>query len=130
MNYQSLFANPAGRTSRGRFVGALIVLLLVAAFYYFLVKAGRNGEWVLFTLLYPAFVLHARRLHDMGRTAWLLIIPGALFAAAIWLLMISGDARLGGPVTLSALAVSAAAALWGLIGKGQADANRFGEPAA
>ena len=50
MNYQSVFANPLGRTSRGTFTGALIVLLLVAAFYYFVVKAGLNGQWVLFTL--------------------------------------------------------------------------------
>jgi uncharacterized membrane protein YhaH (DUF805 family) len=72
-------------------------------------------------------VLHARRLHDMGKTAWLLLAPGALFAAAVWFTMLSPDAQLSSPVTLAALTVSAAFALWGLVGKGQAEANRFGE---
>ena len=141
MTFQSLFASPMGRTARGPFVGALIVLLLAAAFYAFLVHAGRNGEWVLVTLLYPAIVLHARRLHDMGKTAWLLAVPGALFAASIWFTLIQPDPQLSSPVTLPALGISAnpvtlaalgvsvVFALWGLVGKGQPEANRFGAAA-
>ena len=129
MTYDSTFAIPSGRTSRGGFVVALIILLAVAAFYYFRVK-GTTGPWCLVMLVFPALVLHARRLHDMGQTAWLLLAPGALTAAAIWLGMLSHDAKLGPPVALAALGVSACFALWGLIGKGQAEANRFGEPVA
>ena len=66
MSFETLYANPMGRSSKGAYAGALVVLLLAAGFYYFLVHAGRNGQWVLITLLYPAFVLHARRLHDIG----------------------------------------------------------------
>jgi uncharacterized membrane protein YhaH (DUF805 family) len=129
MNYESLFANPSGRTSRGDFVSGLIPLLAAAAFYFFLVK-GRNGEWVLVTLLLPAAVLHARRLHDMGQTAWLLLIPGALDATAIWLLMAGLNPEIRPAVNLAAFVVSAGFVVWGLVGKGQARANRFGEPAA
>ncbi len=127
MSYESLFADPNGRTSRGAFVGALITLLAAAALYFFLVR-NRNGEWVLVTLLYPAAVLHARRLHDMGRTGWLLLIPGAIDITAIWLHMGSLRPALQPTLTLVALVVSAGFVLWGLVGKGQAQTNRFGEP--
>ncbi len=128
MSYETLFANPSGRTSRGAFLGALIPLLAAAALYYFLVK-GRNGEWVLVTLLFPAAVLQARRLHDLGQTAWLLLIPGALDATAIGLHMARRQPELPPALTWAALAVSAGFVVWGLVGKGQAHANRFGEPA-
>jgi uncharacterized membrane protein YhaH (DUF805 family) len=81
-------------------------------------------------LLYPGIVLHARRLHDMGYTAWLLLVPGALMVAAfaIWLQIFSLGAQLDAMVPMIALAVCAAFALWGCIGKSQADTNRFGQP--
>src|SRR4051794_38940382 len=125
MAFEPLFANPNGRTSRGHFLGGLIVLLAVVAFYYVLVK-GRTGEWCLLILLFPATVLHARRLHDMGRTAWLLLAPVGLFVALAWLHMSKRDPQLEAPLTAAALAVAAAFVLWGLLGKGQAEANRFG----
>jgi uncharacterized membrane protein YhaH (DUF805 family) len=131
MNFESLFVNPNGRTSRGQFVAALITLLAVVALYAFLVK-GRNGQWCLVMLLFPAVILHARRLHDMGHTAWLLLAPGVLIvaASAIWLRIVSLGAQFDAAVPLTALAVSAGFALWGCIGRGQAEANRFGAPVA
>ena len=126
--YERLFANPGGRTSRAGFIHALVPLLAVAALYFFLVK-GRNGEWVLVTLLFPALVLQARRLHDMGQTAWLLMIPGTLDAAAIWLHMAGRNPELRPAVTLAASVVSAGFIVWGLARKGQTQSNRFGKPA-
>ena len=128
MSFETSFANPKGRTSRGHFIGALIVLAAAVAFYEVLVK-GLTGQWCLLVLLYPAFVLHARRLHDMGQTAWLLLLPGALIAVAIWPHTASRGA-FETPLSLAALVVFAGFALWGCVGKGQADANKFGEPAA
>ena len=83
-------------------------------------------------LLFPAVILHARRLHDMGYTAWLLLAPGVLMvvAFAIWLRIVSLGAQLDATVPLIALAVSAGFALWCCIGKGQTEANSFGAPAA
>ena len=129
MSFETLFANPKGRTSRGHFIGALIVLVAVVAFYEILVK-GLNGQWCLLMLLYPAFVLHARRLHDMGQTGWLLLAPGALILAALWLYKTSPGTQLENIVSLAAVAVSAAFMVWCLVGNGKAEANRFGEPAA
>jgi uncharacterized membrane protein YhaH (DUF805 family) len=131
MTFESLFVNPNGRTSRGQFVAALITFLAVVAFYAFLVK-GRTGQWCLLVLLFPAFILHARRLHDMGHSAWLLLVPMVLMVAAfaIWLRVASLGAQLEAVVPVIALAVSAGFALWGCIGRGQAEANRFGAPVA
>lgn len=129
MSYEALFANPNGRTSRGDFLRGLLPLLAVAAFYFVLVR-NRNGDWVLVTLLFPAMVLLARRLHDMGQTAWLLLIPGALDAAAIWMYMAGRSHELQPAMCLAAVAASVGFIVWGLIGKGQAQANRHGEPAA
>ena len=129
MNYDTLFVNPAGRTGRGQFVGALITVLAAFAFYYFLVP-GRNSQWVQLTLLFPAVVLLARRLHDMGRSGWLLIVPAALILATAWLHFYVPGGQAKTSVAAAAAIVSAGFIGWGLIGKGQAEANRFGQPAA
>jgi uncharacterized membrane protein YhaH (DUF805 family) len=123
MTFESLFVNPNGRTSRGQFIPALITLLAVVVFYAFLVT-GRTAQWCLVVLLFPAVILHARRLHDMGHTAWLLLAPALLMVAAfaIWLGIVSLGARFDATVPLIALAVSAGFALWGCIGRGKAEA--------
>ena len=61
--FDSLFVRFNGRTSRAEFVPALITLLAVVAFYAFLV-GGRTAQWCLAVLLFPAFILLARRLRD------------------------------------------------------------------
>jgi uncharacterized membrane protein YhaH (DUF805 family) len=129
MNFDTLFVSPAGRTARGQFIGALITLLAVFAFYHFLVP-GRNSQWVQLVLLFPAIVLHARRLHDMGRSAWPLLVPAVLILATAWLYLFVPGSEAKDAVAMAAVIVSAAFIIWGLVGKGQADANRFGQPAA
>jgi uncharacterized membrane protein YhaH (DUF805 family) len=129
MNFDTLFVSAAGRTGRGQFIGALITLLAVFAFYHFLVP-GRNSQWVQLVLLFPAIVLHARRLHDMGRAAWPLVVPAALIVATAWLYLYVPGAQAKGIVAVAALIASAGFIGWGLIGSGQAEANRFGKPAA
>jgi len=129
MNFESLFVNPSGRTSRAHFVAALIVLVAVVAFYAFLVT-GRTATWCLLVMVFPGFVLHARRLHDMGRTAWLLAVPVALMLVAfgIWLRLVRLGGQLDSIVPIVAVVVAAGFALWGCLAKGQAEANRFGAP--
>jgi uncharacterized membrane protein YhaH (DUF805 family) len=127
MNFDSLFVNPKGRTPRGEFVAALITLLAAIAFYQYLVT-GRTAQFCLLVLLFPAVILHARRLHDMGHGAWLLLVPALvmIIAFAIWLHYVTLGAQLDAAVPLIALALCAGVALWGCIGRGQAGANRFG----
>lgn len=118
MNFDTLFVNPNGRTSRGEFVPALITLVAVIVFYAYLVT-GRSGLWSLSVLIFPAVILHARRLHDMGYSAWLLVVPAGLMmvAFAIWLQIINVGAPFDRALPLVALAVSAGFALWGCFGK-------------
>jgi uncharacterized membrane protein YhaH (DUF805 family) len=120
MTFESLFVNPNGRTSRGEFIAALITLLAVVVFYVLLVP-GRSGQWSMAVLLFPAVILHARRLHDMGHPAWLLLAPAFLMvvAFAIWLGLVSLGAQVDAALPLIALAVSAGFALWSCIGRGK-----------
>ena len=116
MNYDTLFVFPNGRTARNQYIGAVIVLLLAFAVYYFYVP-GRNGEWVKLTFLYPALVLHARRLRDMGQSVWLLIVPTAVLLATAYLYLFDPMNSAKSAVTWAGIAVSALFILWGLVGK-------------
>ena len=116
MNFDALFVNPNGRTSRAQFVPALITVLAVIAFYSFVVT-GRTSQFCILVLLYPAFVLLAKRLRDMGQSAWLLLAPLALMLATFGIQLgyfSLGDA-IDGALPWVALAVSAAFALWGCV---------------
>ena len=116
MNFDALFVNPNGRTSRAQFVPAMITVLSVIAFYAFVVT-GRTSQFCILVLLYPAFVLLARRLRDMGYSAWLLLAPLALLLVsfAIQLGYFSLGDAIDGALPWVALAVSAAFALWGCV---------------
>lgn len=116
MNYETLFVDPRGRTARGAYIGALITLLAAAAFYYYLVF-GPSGRIGMLIMLYPAIVLHARRLRDMGQSVWLLALPVAVLVAAFWLRTTSPGTAAQSNVALAAFAISAVFVLWSLIGK-------------
>jgi len=128
-NFDVLYVNAAGRTGRAEFIGALITVLAAYAFYHFLVP-GRNSQWVQLTLLFPAVVLLARRLHDMGVNAWLLIVPTALVLATAYLYLYAPGAESKGMVAVAAMIVSAGFVVWGLVSKGHATANRLGPATA
>ena len=122
MNFDSLFVNPSGRTSRepvracaDHAAGGGGVLRLPG-------DGPHRAMWCLLVLLYPGIVLHARRLHDMGRAAWLLVAPGVLMLAAfaIWLHYISLGAQLDAALPMVALVVTAGFAAWGCVGKTRA----------
>ncbi len=131
MIWDTLFVYPKGRTSRGQFTAALVPLAFVVWCY---AGWGPNmyAPWDLLVLLYPAVVLHSRRMHDMGRSGWLLLVPAVLtvVAMAIWARRISLGSQLDSAVPLAALVVFVGFALWGCVGKGQTEVNSFGPPVA
>ena len=129
--WYTVFADSNGRTARGHFTAALIPLAF-AVWSYSHNGPDIYGPWGVLVLLYPALVLHARRLHDMGHTGWLMIVPGVLTVVAmgIWTHRISLGAQLDYAVPLASLVVFVAYAVWGCIGKGQGEANNFGPVAA
>ena len=126
--YDAVFVNPKGRTSRGPFIAALVVLAAVSAFYAVVLRGLEGGGWILVPLLFPAFVLHGRRLHDLGQTAWLAALPLGLVAVAIWP-HTGGRGAWEAPLVVVAILGYAGFALWCCLGKGQTQANRFGAPA-
>ena len=58
------------------------------------------------------------------------LAPVAVIFASIYLRMVSRGSQMEVGVTYAALAVAAAFALWGVLGKGQSDENRYGAVAA
>jgi uncharacterized membrane protein YhaH (DUF805 family) len=115
--YESMYVLP-GRTSRNQFISALLVLLLAVVFYKYLVT-GRTAQWCIAVLLLPGTMLMARRLRDMGRSGWPLVVPVALMLAAFaaWL----GNTSLGAQATATlpplALVAAAGLAIWGCAGR-------------
>ncbi len=73
-HYDALFINPKGSTARAVFVPALMTVLAAVFFFGYFVT-GRNAEFCMLTLMYPLFVLLARRTRDMGLPAWLVLVP-------------------------------------------------------
>ena len=128
-SWNTLFVHPNGRTSRGHFLGALIPLAVIVLSYTY---SGPDlyAPWAVLVLLYPAVVLHVRRLHDMGRTGWLVLVPAALtlVAMGIWAKRISLGTQLDVVVPLAALVVFLGFAVWGCLARGQAETNTFGPP--
>ena len=130
-SWNTLFVHAGGRTSRGQFAAALLPLALGVLWYAYKGPAINYACWGVLTLLYPAVVLHVRRLHDMGRSGWWMLVPTVLTIVAmlIWAGRISFGAQFDAGVPVAALIVFAGFALWGCLAKGRAEANIFGAPA-
>lgn len=120
MNYDALFVNPNGRTSRAAFVPALLAVAAAAAFYAYMV-GGRMAHFSILVLVYPAFVLLARRLRDLGHSAWLVLVPlvPVLAYFAVLLAYLSFGSTLDAALPWLALAVTALFVLRGCTQQGQ-----------
>jgi uncharacterized membrane protein YhaH (DUF805 family)/uncharacterized membrane protein YphA (DoxX/SURF4 family) len=131
-SFNTLFVYTSGRTARGHFLAALLPLVLAASWYAYKGPPVDYAPWGVLVLLYPAVVLHARRLHDMGYSGWWTLAPTVLTALAmlIWAKRVSFGAQLDATVPLAALIVFIGFAFWGGVAKGQTETNTFGAPAA
>lgn len=113
-NYDTLYVSPKGTTQRAHYIPAMIIVLAVIAFYAVVVPS-LLAIWVILTLLYPAFVLLARRIRDMGFSVWLVLVPLILMLAtfANQLGYVDIDDSLSGTLKWLAYAVFAAFLVWG-----------------
>jgi uncharacterized membrane protein YhaH (DUF805 family) len=147
MDFRALLLSPAGRVNREDFwVGFLILaaagvlLLLIPAIGWLLVLASTYC-WV---------CLYIKRLHDMGKPAWLIAIP-----YGVWLIPIIAAVVMGGMAAVSGLVngvdsgtsfsvlaglggfltacgvsflIGVACLLWMGLTPGEAGDNRYGSP--
>jgi uncharacterized membrane protein YhaH (DUF805 family)/uncharacterized membrane protein YphA (DoxX/SURF4 family) len=122
-SFNALFVQPGGRTARAHFLAALVPLVLAALWYVRKGPAVDYAPWGVLVLLYPAVVLHVRRLHDMGRSGWWVLFPAVLTVTAmlIWADRLGLGVQLDSAVPLAALIVFAGFALWGSIARGRAE---------
>lgn len=142
----ALFLNPSGRIRRGQFwIAFLIVMVLSVAAGAVPFAAPVLG----LALVWPQLVIHIKRLHDIGWSGWLLLLPAAVSLSCMTLIVLNGGSRLlvappneipellSSPEMHTSLlffeisfAVEAAFLLWVGSTKGQPEANRFGPPPA
>jgi uncharacterized membrane protein YhaH (DUF805 family) len=140
MNWKELFLVPQGRAGRQAFlIGAAGLIVAGMALNLIPVLGPLAG----LALIYPWTCLLAKRLHDFGRSGWLVLVPaiptavsGVLalvtaFAAANAATMGAALAGAGLALTVSGAAVliSVAFLVWAAVKPGDAHANRFGPPA-
>jgi uncharacterized membrane protein YhaH (DUF805 family) len=141
MNWTELFLAPQGRAGQQAFlIGA--AALIVAGVVLNLIPV--LGPLASLALIYPWTCLLVKRLHDFGRSGWMVLIPVVPTALASMLALITTFAAMGGGTMGAALVgaglaltisgasmlISLAFLVWVALKPSDARANRFGYPAA
>ena len=104
MDWKTLFLSPEGRMGqRDYWIGMLILFVI-----WFLSPALHllaPLTWLL--LIYPGVCVYAKRLHDCGRSGWLILLPVVVAWAAFLLgLLFGGVGVIGALVTMATLGTS------------------------
>jgi uncharacterized membrane protein YhaH (DUF805 family) len=150
MDWKTLFLTPEGRIGQRDFwigfaiiFGAGLVLGMIPIL----------GQLIGLLLIWPYIAVYAKRLHDFGKSGWLLMIPFGISCVAIVMAVMSGGAAIIGAGALGSQGDDAAAAsaalagmgvafgflglaflvglaflLWVGLSKGDPAANRYGPP--
>ncbi|WNG45919.1 DUF805 domain-containing protein [Archangium minus] len=150
MDWKTFFLSPEGRIERRDFwIGFAIIV--VASFVLGVIPI--LGQLLGFLLLWPQICIHSKRLHDMGKTAWLQLIPFGATVIAMVLAAVSGGMAMMGAASMNeqgddsaavgsamagmgaalgfmglAFLVGLAFLLWVGLTKGEPGPNRFGPP--
>lgn len=151
MDWPGLFLSLRGRIGRGAF---WLGFGLVVAAGVALGMIPAAGPWLVLPLIWPQVALHAKRLHDMGRSAWWMLLPTGLATASLTGVIVAAGGALnaaalsdhGADAALSAQAQQGTLVAIGLglltlliglgflswvgFAPGQAQANRYGRPPA
>ena len=136
MDWKTLLLSPRGRIGRRDFWMGFGVLMAASIALTLLPVVGQFAGLV---LLWPLACIHAKRLHDAGRSGWLLLLPLSVFVLALGrVAMATGDGLFDahvmfdsarGPI-ITAFAVAGLVAfgfmVWVGLSKGDAGPNRYG----
>ena len=147
MDWKTLFLTADGRIGKRDFWIGFAILFGVG---FVLGMIPVIGQLVSIALIFPWVCLYAKRLHDMGKTGWLMLVPmGVAIVCTIIVLMVGGmamigagaagtDAAAGGAamagvgmaalVLLAAFVVNIAFLFWVGLSAGDPGDNRFGPP--
>ena len=130
MELKSLLLTPRGRIGRGAFwIGFAIVMVLSLVLNMI---PGVVGHLLGFVLLWPQVCVHAKRLHDMGRTAWWMLVPAVVLlvcGAATYVLAFSETGHGGSAATVPlavAIVCGVGFLLWVGLTPVSSQSNRFG----
>jgi uncharacterized membrane protein YhaH (DUF805 family) len=80
MDWGSLFLSTRGRTRRRDFWIGFAIVMAVSVLCNLIAVVG---PFLGLATLWPMVAVHAKRLHDMGRSAWLLLAPAAVSVATM-----------------------------------------------
>jgi uncharacterized membrane protein YhaH (DUF805 family) len=139
MNWKELFLVPQGRAGRPAFLIGAAALIVAGMVLNLLPLLGPLAG---LALIYPWTCLTVKRLHDFGRSGWLVLIPAIPTAIAGLLGLLTalstanaatmGAALVGAgaafTVSAAAMLVSLAFLVWAALKPGDAQANRYGAP--
>ena len=130
MDWVKLLLSPQGRITRAPFwFGIMVIIIASLALRLIPVPIVRLLS---LALLWPQICVNAKRLHDMGRTGWLMLVPYVVSVACV---VVGFVMNAGGgfpprpavaPLALAGL-VSLGFLFWLGLTPSQAGANRFGE---
>jgi uncharacterized membrane protein YhaH (DUF805 family) len=91
MDWKKLFLDANGRIGQKDFWIGFVILFVIGIILQMIPKIGQIAGIL---LLYPWVCLYSKRLHDMGKTGWLQLIPIAVFCVAMILAFITGGAAM------------------------------------
>lgn len=112
MDWKTLFFSPEGRIGRSEFWIGWLVLLGVGVVTGWIPLIG----WLVsLVAIYCSVCIYAKRLHDMGKTGWLQVIPIAVGVLAIgWAVVSIGSGAIFAAMSGASDEIIAAGALGGL----------------
>jgi uncharacterized membrane protein YhaH (DUF805 family) len=114
MDIQRLFLKADGRIGRGEFWTGFLILFVLGIVVHFIPMIG---QIISIVLIYPWVCLYSKRLHDMGKSGWLQLIPFAVWIVAIIVAVMSG---MGAAIMAMASGSDAQASAGALAGAGVA----------
>ena len=146
MDWKHLLLGFNGRIARKPFWTGFVLVMLASLSLNFIPVVGP----VLGLLtLWPQVAIHAKRLHDMGWSAWIMLAPAAVSVILAGAALAVGPTKIEAPgvvtpargalaqslggamaVTAISFAVEIAFLLWVGLTPGKSEANRYGEVAA
>jgi len=142
MDWGSLFLSTRGRIRRRDFWIGFAIVMAVSVLCNLIAVVG---PFLGLVTLWPMVAIHAKRLHDMGHTAWLLLAPAVVSLATLAVTFLARPAGVKAPGVITpalatasqglglglaiiafCLLVEVAFLLWVGLTPGQPDDNRHG----